>query len=82
MSLSTQYQEAKPSHPLTEEILSNFDKEFVDSSDGTVEPVFIDPTGSVGPVRAFIVASLTRVREDERARVLDYLRASFVNYLP
>jgi len=37
-----------------------FDKEFVKDLGDDVEPIFLDPVGSVGPIKAFI----TQVREE------------------
>lgn len=37
-----------------------FDREFVDKLDGTVEPIFRDPNGDVGPVKQFIKSTIQK----------------------
>ena len=39
---------------LIQDVLNRFDKDFVKDMGGNVEDVFIDPVGSVSPIRAFI----------------------------
>lgn len=43
---------------IIDERLAQFNKEFVDNSNPNVEPVFTDPVGQVGPIRAFIQESM------------------------
>ena len=55
--------------PYTEERLAVFNKEFVRDCGPSIEPVFIDAVGSVGPIRQFLAESIQEAVAAERERM-------------
>lgn len=54
---------------LIDERLAQFNKEFVDNSNPNVEPVFTDPVGQVGPIRAFLQESMELMAKSVREEI-------------
>ena len=63
---------------LKKEILEEFEKEFVKDNGEYIEPSFIDPVGSVGPIKAFLIQTIDRVRveRDEEVEEIPVMKGS------